>query len=138
VALLGGGQQLVVTSTGGVLAPDSYTLTVAQSATDVAAGLQLDGEVVGGVLPSGNGVAGGATAVTFTVDGCGAADVGAQGGAAHADGLLDNNDFVVFIDLFFSSSATADVGSQGGVAGADGVWDNNDFVVFIDRFFAGC
>jgi hypothetical protein len=138
VSLTSAGQQLVVTPTGGALEPDEYTLTVAQTATDVAGSLQLDGEIVNGALPSGDGIAGGAAVVTFTVDPCGLADVGAQGGAHHADGRLDNNDFVVFIDLFFASSAAADLGSQGGVAGADGAFDNNDFVVFIDRFFAGC
>jgi hypothetical protein len=69
---------------------------------------------------------------------CGPADVGGQGGVVGADGVLDNNDFVVFIDRFFAHAASADVGSQGGVAGADGEWNNNDFVVFINQFFAGC
>ncbi|HZW07624.1 MAG TPA: GC-type dockerin domain-anchored protein [Phycisphaerales bacterium] len=70
--------------------------------------------------------------------GCGPADVGATGGVAGADGALDNNDFVVFIDLFFAMAPAADLGSTGGVPGADGAWDNNDFVVFIDEFFGGC
>ena len=66
------------------------------------------------------------------------ADLGQQGGIPGADGALDNNDFVAFIDGFFGQNATADLGSQGGVAGPDSAWDNNDFVVFIDLFFAGC
>jgi hypothetical protein len=66
------------------------------------------------------------------------ADLGAQGGAAGHDGVLDNNDFVVFIDYFFNHNPLADVGRQGGVTPGDGAWDNNDFVVFIDQFFAGC
>jgi hypothetical protein len=66
---------------------------------------------------------------------CGAADVGGVGGVAGADNHLDNNDFVVFIDLFFNHNAIADMGSTGGTPGADGAWDNNDFVVFIDNFF---
>ncbi|HYD02273.1 MAG TPA: GC-type dockerin domain-anchored protein [Phycisphaerales bacterium] len=66
------------------------------------------------------------------------ADIGRQGGLAGADGQLDNNDFVVFIDYFFTANPAADFGSQGGVPGADGSFDNNDFVVFIDRFFDGC
>ena len=69
---------------------------------------------------------------------CGPADIGRQGGVAGADGVLDNNDFVVFIDYFFTNNPVADVGQQGGVRGADGVFDNNDFVVFIDLFFTGC
>ncbi|HZW07489.1 MAG TPA: GC-type dockerin domain-anchored protein, partial [Phycisphaerales bacterium] len=66
------------------------------------------------------------------------ADIGRQGGLSGADGALDNNDFVAFIDAFFGHGVAADLGSQGGVAGPDNAWDNNDFVVFIDLFFAGC
>jgi hypothetical protein len=66
------------------------------------------------------------------------ADIGSTGGAPGSDGVLDNNDFVVFIDRFFAHAPGADVGSTGGVHGSDGAWDNNDFIVFIDQFFAGC
>jgi hypothetical protein len=69
---------------------------------------------------------------------CGLADVGRAGGEGFADGNLDNNDLVAFIDAFFSQSPRADVGSTGGAVGADGSFDNNDFVVFIEAFFAGC
>lgn len=67
-----------------------------------------------------------------------AADVGTQGGVPGHDGLLDNNDFIVYIDAFFSRRPVADMGSTGGVPGPDGAFDNNDLVVFIDRFFQGC
>jgi uncharacterized membrane protein len=67
-----------------------------------------------------------------------AADMGAAGGVPGRDGVLDNNDFVAFIDAFFSRRAAADVGVVGGTAGSDGVFDNNDFVAFIDAFFRGC
>ncbi len=70
--------------------------------------------------------------------GCSPADMGRQGGVLGGDGLLDNNDFIVFIDLFFADAPLADVGRQGGIAPGDGLFDNNDFVVFIDSFFAGC
>jgi len=66
------------------------------------------------------------------------ADLGSQGGVAAPDGHLDNNDFVVFIDYFFSHDPRADVGAQGGLPGHDGQWDNNDFVVYIDMFFTPC
>jgi glucose/arabinose dehydrogenase len=64
-----------------------------------------------------------------------AADIGRAGGAAGPDGTLDNNDFVVFVDWFFSSDARCDMGKVGGEPGGDGVFDNNDFIVFIDAFF---
>ncbi|HYD01128.1 MAG TPA: GC-type dockerin domain-anchored protein [Phycisphaerales bacterium] len=67
-----------------------------------------------------------------------AADLGGVGGLAGPDGLLNNNDFVVFIDFFFAANPLADFGSTGGIPGQDGAFDNNDFVVFIDEFFAGC
>jgi hypothetical protein len=69
---------------------------------------------------------------------CGPADLGKQGGVAGYDGLLDNNDFIVFVDKFFARDPAADLGSQGGEHQPDGRWDNNDFVVFIDDFFLGC
>jgi hypothetical protein len=67
-----------------------------------------------------------------------AADIGVQGGLPGHDGLLDNNDFIAFIDYFFASNPVADMGVQGGLAGSDGQYDNNDFIAFINAFFAGC
>lgn len=65
-------------------------------------------------------------------------DVGGEGGAEGSDGVLDNNDFIVYIGWFFGADARADVGSEGAAESSDGNFDNNDFVVFINRFFAGC
>ncbi|HYD02480.1 MAG TPA: GC-type dockerin domain-anchored protein, partial [Phycisphaerales bacterium] len=78
------------------------------------------------------------TATGATFSSTNQADVGSVGGVAQPDGILDNNDFVVFIDLFFAMNPVADRGSTGGLPGADGQWNNNDFVVYIDQFFAGC
>ncbi|MFT3683868.1 MAG: GC-type dockerin domain-anchored protein [Phycisphaerales bacterium] len=69
---------------------------------------------------------------------CTSADVGSQGGAAIPDAVLDNNDFIAFITLFFNQDPRADLGTTGGVLGSDGQWNNNDFIAFIDRFFYGC
>jgi hypothetical protein len=77
--------------------------------------------------------------VTVTVvANCGLADMGSEGGLDQPDGVLDNNDFIVFIDRFFSGQPGADLGSEGGAAGSDGIFDNNDFIVFIGLFFQGC
>lgn len=67
-----------------------------------------------------------------------ASDVGAAGGLPGRDGLLDNNDFVAFLGLFFDAHPSADLGAVGGERASDGLFDNNDFIVFIDLFFAGC
>jgi hypothetical protein len=75
---------------------------------------------------------------TLVVPPCGPADVGSTGASPGPDHVLDNNDFIVFIDLFFANDPSADRGSTGAVPGADGTFDNNDFIVFIDQFFAGC
>jgi hypothetical protein len=69
---------------------------------------------------------------------CGAADMGIAGGLPGSDGVLDNNDFVAFINYFFASDSHADVGIAGGLPGSDGQFDNNDFIAFINLFFAGC
>jgi hypothetical protein len=76
---------------------------------------------------------------------CGAADIGGQGGAALTcgDGVLDSNDFVVFLQWFFAGDLRADFAGQGASPVirepiGDGVLDNNDFVVFINLFFEGC
>lgn len=70
--------------------------------------------------------------------GCGPADLGGEGAAEMADGILDNNDFIVFINYFFALDSRADLGGEGGAEGADGQFDNNDFIVFIGFFFQGC
>ncbi|MFT3684426.1 MAG: GC-type dockerin domain-anchored protein [Phycisphaerales bacterium] len=69
---------------------------------------------------------------------CGPSDLGGPGGQHGADGLLNNNDFIAFIDLFFTQNPLADMGGVGGLAPGDGHFDNNDFIVFINRFFQGC
>ncbi|MDP1660381.1 MAG: GC-type dockerin domain-anchored protein [Phycisphaerales bacterium] len=69
---------------------------------------------------------------------CSAADLGSTGGIHQSDGVLDNNDFIAFIDYFFAGDPIADMGRQGGIGPGDGVFNNNDFIVFIDRFFGGC
>ncbi len=75
---------------------------------------------------------------TLAVNTCCPADLGMRSGIAGSDGVLDNNDFIAFIDLYFAGDARADRGGQGGVPGADGEFDNNDFVVYIDEYFSGC
>jgi hypothetical protein len=66
------------------------------------------------------------------------ADLGQQGGLPGPDGMLDNNDFIAFINYFFAANPLADLGVQGGGPGGDGEFNNNDFIVFITSFFSGC
>jgi len=144
----------------GALTPGDYYLAVTlydRDAQDAAAQpLWLDTPFNTVRAPDGAGAASPVDSWTGTFTGSGAytvnltgacfvsgtapcpADLGSTGGTAGADGNLDNNDFVVFIDFFFSHDPRADVGSTGGVHGSDGAWDNNDFVVYIDLFFEGC
>jgi hypothetical protein len=65
-------------------------------------------------------------------------DIGGEGGAGTPDGILDNNDFIVFIDRFFNNDVRVDIGTEGGANGSDGLFDNNDFIVFINGFFNAC
>jgi serralysin len=64
------------------------------------------------------------------------ADLGGAGADPTSDGIADNNDFIVFIQLFFDRNPRADLGRTGGIRGSDGLFDNNDFIVWISEFFA--
>ncbi|MFT3684583.1 MAG: LamG domain-containing protein [Phycisphaerales bacterium] len=66
------------------------------------------------------------------------ADLGRAGGLPGRDGVHDNNDFIAFINLFFTGNPAADLGSPGGVLGSDGQFNNNDFISFINLFFVHC
>ncbi|MFT3684573.1 MAG: GC-type dockerin domain-anchored protein [Phycisphaerales bacterium] len=74
----------------------------------------------------------------FTPPQCGPSDIGRTGGAEGHDGLLNNNDFIVFVARFFNNDMRDDVGRAGGLSGSDGMLDNNDFIAFITSFFNGC
>ena len=126
---LGGSGNMTVTNALG--ATEVFAFLIRESDTGVtlaAASLGIPGRTV--PLAAGETV--------YLLEPCGPADVAQQGGIAGADGVLDNNDFVVFIDWFFAQLPEADRGVTGGIPGSDGAFDNNDFVVFIDQFFAGC
>lgn len=65
-------------------------------------------------------------------------DVGSAGGVFGPDGELDNNDFIAFLNGFFTAANWADLGQAGGLWGGDGQYDNNDVVAYIDLFFNQC
>lgn len=69
---------------------------------------------------------------------CGTADIASANAVPGSDQVLDNNDFILFIELFFHRDATADRGRAGGLPGPDGQHDSNDLIVFIDQFFNHC
>ncbi|MFT3685447.1 MAG: GC-type dockerin domain-anchored protein [Phycisphaerales bacterium] len=66
------------------------------------------------------------------------ADFGRAGGISEPDGMLDNNDFIAFINQFFALDERADIGTTAGFFGHDSRFDNNDFISFINLFFNGC
>jgi hypothetical protein len=72
----------------------TYTVTVSPSVVTTTGAIALDGEITGGLLPSGNGLAGGAASFSFTVVGAG------------CDSIDFNNDGSFFdpvdIDAFLS------------------------------------
>jgi hypothetical protein len=140
----------------GSLARSACTVTHENGVTDLNAYLAAQGvDVQGRWLVSANGVSVNGSTIVGTAFRGGLpgethseafvlrlrvcpADVGRAGGESGADGMLDNNDFIAFIDHFFSLVAVADRGSAGAVPEPDGRFDNNDFVVFVDQFFEGC
>jgi len=70
---------------------------------------------------------------------CGWADVGRQGGVSCPDNTLNNNDFVAYVQAFFTGNMmVADLGATGGIRGRDQQLNNNDWIIFLDEFFNGC
>ncbi len=81
--------------------------------------------------------------VTQTPAACNLADIANTDGDAGPDGAVDNGDFVLFFQAFFSPEGTpeqlvADVATTDGDPGADGTVDNGDFNAFFAAFFTPC
>ncbi|MBS0197875.1 MAG: copper resistance protein CopC [Planctomycetes bacterium] len=104
------------------LASGTYTVRVRSTITN--ANGALDGDIIGGTLPSGDGVAGGDAVWTFTVSAppC-AADFNNDGG-------VDGADVEAFFLAWEDSQASADVNQDGGV-------DGGDVEFFFQRWQAG-
>jgi aminopeptidase N len=89
------------------------TYTVRVPATITAASIALDGEITGGSLPSGNGLAGGDAIYTFTIPGAPCpADFNQDGG-------VDGSDIEAFFLVWQNGDTSADVNQDGGVDGSD-------------------
>ncbi|MEW6197181.1 MAG: M1 family aminopeptidase [Planctomycetota bacterium] len=116
------------------LPSDTYTLTIADTITDVASGQKLDGELVDpyrpGPLPSGNGIAGGNAVARLIVT---------VAGDLNCDGVVsfgDINPFVLALSNWEIWKLTypdcpeqnADIDGDGKYGGANGFGDINPFV----------
>ncbi len=112
------------------LTPGEYTVTVSAAVVSTAGARGLDGDVVGNVLPSGDGAAGGAAVITFTV-----AQPVLPPCLADFDGsgTVDPDDLSDYIACYFQvpPCAGADVSGDGNV-------DPDDLADFIGVYFAGC
>jgi hypothetical protein len=81
---------------------------------------------------------------------CNSADIAQTDGTPGPDGQVDNGDFALFFNLFFTSSCpncgqpaapacnAADIAQTDASPGPDGCIDNGDFGLFFVQFFAGC
>ncbi|MFT3686802.1 MAG: GC-type dockerin domain-anchored protein [Phycisphaerales bacterium] len=105
---------------------------------------QPDGAGAGSPIAAWNGANAATATYTISFTGtcyptnnsvCSPADLGMAGGVVGHDRLLNNNDFIAFITLFFANDPRADMGMAGGVPGSDSLWNNNDFIAFISYFF---
>ncbi len=94
-------------------AAGTYSVRVPATVLTVASGLAIDGEIAGGVLPSGDGSAGGDAAFAFTVEAprC-PADYNLDGG-------VDGGDVESFFLDWEAGEVGADVNADGGVDGGD-------------------
>ena len=74
---------------------------------------------------------------------CNNADIANTDGDPGFDGVVDNGDFGLFFQAFFSDPSdplhlVADIANTDGDPGADGVVDNGDFGLFFQAFFTPC
>ncbi len=116
--------------------PGAYTLAAAQTITAVADGVQLDGEtpglsVPGSTFPSGNGVAGGAFTMGFTLTappppGC--------LGDLNGDNSVNTADLTQFLGGF-GSTVTPGTGAD---LNNDGAVNTADLTLFLGAFGAAC
>jgi hypothetical protein len=68
---------------------------------------------------------------------CGGADLSENGAGPCVDGVLDNNDFIAFVSLFFANDPRANL-APAQFPGEPEVWDNEDFIRFIQLYFEAC
>jgi len=115
----------------GALTPGAYTLTAGTNIRSTIATIGLDGEITANALPSGNGAAGGAAVIGFTI----------QGSTCYSncDGsttapILTANDFQCFLNAFAANDpyANCDGSTTAPTLTA------NDFQCFLNGFAAGC
>ncbi|MCK4871363.1 MAG: M1 family metallopeptidase [Phycisphaerales bacterium] len=106
-----------------VLPADTYTLTAADSITDVAAGLSLDGEMAHpyprDVLPSGDGLPGGNAVISFDVQ---------LAGDLNGNGTVDQSDLGILL-------AAYDISAGGDIDG-DGDTDQQDLGILLANYGA--
>jgi methionine-rich copper-binding protein CopC len=112
------------------LLPGLYTVMVSASVVSTAGGRGLDGEVVGNVLPSGDGGVGGAAVITFTV-----ASPVVPPCLADFDGsgTVDPDDLSDYIACYFAAPPCVGADFSG-----DGNVDPDDLSDFIAIYFTGC
>jgi hypothetical protein len=97
--------------------------------TVTAFGLALDGEVADpgqpSSLPSGNGAPGGAALWTFTVEGSPCP------GDWNADGVIDFNDLLEYLNDYNAQAPRADINQ-------DGIVDFNDLLEYLNLYNTPC
>lgn len=87
---------------------------------------------------NGDGVVDAADITIITRAQC-LADVAGLGGSLGANGSLEVDDIVVYLNQFFANNLlVADIAGLGGTEGRDGQMSVDDLVLFLNRFFAGC
>ncbi len=111
------------------LGPDTYTVTIADTTTETASGSSksLDGEIVGGAFPSGDGLEGGDAVFAFSVA------PPACPGDVTGDGITNSADFNVMAGNFGGSVPAWTSGDLDG----NGVVDSSDFNILAGDFGCG-
>jgi len=108
--------------------PDRYTVTVDDAIASSAAGIALDGEIVGTTLPSGDGQAGGDAVYTFRVAPPCPADL-------DGDGQVALGDLAILLAHYGTTSGAS---PDDGDLDLDGDVDLSDLAQFLAAFGTSC
>src|SRR5262249_37296191 len=114
-------------SSSSALASDHYTVTVSDNVTSVISGKRLDGEIASPpVLPSGNGIPGGAGGFAF--------DVLPSPADINGDGAVNSADLSLFVQVLLGLNTNPTYVSRSDF-NADGTPDGADIPGFIAAYY---
>lgn len=127
------GNNTVTLSSATPLPADTYTLTISDALTAIGSSQPLDGEISDpnnpASLPSGNGVAGGAAVLSFTIEARPTADI-------NGDCSVGMDDVELFVDVLLGDETNEPYLSNSDIDGSGLPPNGEDIAAFVAAYLA--